>query len=75
MSLPLAAKKGDVSGDFAALRIRAGQTLSYAAVDDVPHDVRIRLTVRPSRGVEVFGVCLCGEGDYQAGSELSFRPA
>ena len=23
----------------------------------------------------MFGVCLCGEGDYRAGSELSFRPA
>ncbi len=75
LSLQMTAKKGDVSGDFAALRVGAGQTLSYAAVDDVPHDSRIRLTVRPERGVEVFGVCLCGEGDYQAGSELAFRPA
>jgi len=71
----LAAKKGDVSGDFAALRVRAEDTLSYAAVDNVPHDSRIRLTVRPAPGVEVLGVCLCGEGDYQSGSELSFRPA
>ena len=75
LSLRMAANKGDVSGDFAALRVCAGQTLSYMAVDDVPHESRIRLTVRPAQGVEVFGVCLCGEGDYRAGSELSFRPA
>lgn len=73
--LQMAAKTGDVSGDFAALRVRAGNTLSYAAVDDVPHESRIRLTVRPEPAVEAFGVCLCGEGDYRAGSELCFRPA
>ena len=75
LSLQMAAKKGDISGDFAALRVRAGQAISYLAVDDVPHESRIRLTLRPAQGVEVFGVCLCGEGDYRAGSELSFRPA
>jgi len=75
LPLRMAAKKGDVRGDFATLRVRAAQSISYAAVDDVPHDSRIRLTVRPAPGVEVFGVCLCGEGDYRAGSELSFRPA
>jgi hypothetical protein len=75
LSLPLAAQKGGVSGDLTALCVRAGQSLSYAAVDDVPHDAQIRLTVRPAAGVEVFGVCLCGEGDYQSGSELAFRPA
>ena len=31
--------------------------------------------MRPSPGVEAFGVCLRGEGDYRDGSELSFRPA
>ncbi|MCU0963125.1 MAG: hypothetical protein MUF48_23785, partial [Pirellulaceae bacterium] len=74
-SLRMAASRGQVEGDFTALHVRAGATMAYAAVDDVPHDSRIRVTVRPAPGVEVFGVCLCGEGDYQAGSELSFRPA
>jgi hypothetical protein len=75
LQLKLAAKKGEIAGDFAALRVRAGQTIAYAAAGDVPHEARIRLTVRPQRGAEVFGVSLCGEGDYEAGSELSFRPA
>ncbi len=75
LTLKMAARRGDVRGDFAALRVCAGQKLAYAAVDKVPHDSRIRFTVRPGRGVEAFGVCLCGAGDYQAGSELAFRPA
>ena len=75
LPLTLAATKGDAAGDWTALRVRGGQAISYAAVDGVPHDSRIRLTVHPAAGVAAFGICLCGEGDYQAGSELSFRPA
>ncbi len=74
LSLSISAEKGDVSGDFASLRVRAGETLSYAAIDGVPRDGRIRFTVRPVAGVAVLGVCLAGEGDYRSGSELSFRP-
>ncbi len=75
LSLPVTAKKGDAHGDLQELSILAGESLAYAAVDKVPHDVRIRLTVHPSEGMEAFGLCLRGEGDYQQGSELSFRPA
>jgi hypothetical protein len=75
LSLQLAQKEGDVSGNFKKLRIRAGESLCYAALDDVPHNLRIRLRVCPSKGVEAFGICLRGEGDYGEGNELSFRPA
>lgn len=75
-TLPLSVshKKGDVSGDFERLVVCSDGKLAYAAVDDVPQDVRIRLRVVPSQGVEAFGVCLRGEGDYARGSELCFRP-
>lgn len=75
LELALAATRGGVSSDGSALHIQAGPSLSYAAFDDVPHDCRIRMTIRPAAGSEVYGVCLCGEGDYESGSELSFRPA
>ena len=75
LSLQVTQKEGDVSGDFAKLRIRAGKSLSYAAVDDVPLNIRIRLTVQPSEGIEAFGLCLRGEGNYGEGNELCFRPA
>ena len=74
LTLAVADKKGDVVGDLGSVTIRGEDSLAYAALDDVPQDVRIRLTVRPSAGVEVFGLCLRGEGDYANGSELSFRP-
>jgi beta-fructofuranosidase len=74
LSLPLAKTEGDVSGDLHSLRIRAGNLLSYASIDEVPYDVRIRLVAKPSEGVEVFGLCCRGDGDYESGNELSFRP-
>lgn len=74
MPLGFAHKQGDVTGDAESLRIRAGSTLAYAAVDEMPRDIRLRLTVRPSDPVEAFGLCLRGEGDYAAGNELAFRP-
>jgi hypothetical protein len=74
LSLPLATTEGDVSGDLHSLRIRAGNLLSYASIDEVPYDVRIRLVAKPSEGVEVFGLCCRGDGDYESGNELSFRP-
>ena len=75
LSLQIDEKKGDVSGDFKQLRLRAGNSLSYVAVDNVPYDVRIRLRVDPSEDIEAFGVCLRGAGDYGEGNELSFRLA
>lgn len=75
--LPLAVthNRGNVSGDLASLQIRAGSALAYAAVDNVPQNVRIRLRVLPSANVEVLGLCVRGDGDYASGTELSFRPA
>jgi hypothetical protein len=75
IAFTVAQQVGDVSGNSESLQIRAGSSLAYAAVDDLPHDVRIHLRVRPSENVEVFGLCVCGDGDYAGGSELSFRPA
>lgn len=66
---------GDVAGDATALRIQADSSLSYAAIDHVPHNVRIRAKVTPSNRPGTFGLCVCGAGDYTSGSELSFRPA
>ena len=74
LSLPVTPGRGEVSGDLERLSIRAGESLAYGTVADVPHDVRIRLTVRPSEGVEAFGLCVRGEGDYREGNELSIRP-
>ncbi|MBN2477147.1 MAG: hypothetical protein JXB62_21245 [Pirellulales bacterium] len=75
LPLGVAQHKGDVSGDFARLCVRGGESLSYAAVDDVPYDVRVRLKVRPSEGIEAFGLTVRANGDYRDGSELCFRPA
>ena len=75
LTLQVARKEGDISGDFKKLRIRAGESLSYAAVDDVPYNTRMRLRVHASAEIEAFGLCLRGEGNYSNGSELSFRPA
>ena len=75
MPFVIAQRQGNVTGDSESLRVRAGSSLAYAAVDETPRDIRLRLTVRPSDPVEVFGLCLRGEGDYAEGNELAFRPA
>ncbi len=75
LPLRVAERKGDARGDLPELVLRAGDSLAYAAVDEVPHDVRIRLTVRPLAGIEAFGLCVRGDGDYREGSELLFLPA
>lgn len=75
LALSVSRKKGAVSGDFHRLVVRSEGDLAYVALDEVPHDVRIRMNVVPSQGVEAFGVCLRGEGGYASGSELCFRPA
>jgi hypothetical protein len=75
LAAEMAQKSGDVVGDARSLQIRAGSSLAFAAIEKVPRDVRIRLQVRPSKGVEAYGLCMRGGGDYAEGSELCFRPA
>jgi len=41
-------------------------------LDKVPLNVRITMTVKPSAGVNSFGLCMRGIGNYDKGTELKF---
>ncbi len=71
----VAQARGEVTAALDALRVRGRTSLAYAVIDELPYDVRIRLRACPSEGVEAFGLCVRGDGDYAGGNELSFRPA
>jgi hypothetical protein len=69
----IAGGRGTVAGDTEELHVGGAPGLNFACLDGVPHNVRIRLTVRPGADASAFGICLRGEGDA-AGNELRFEP-
>jgi beta-fructofuranosidase len=74
IALTIAKRKGAVRGSPQMLRVGGRKGLNYAAIDNVPYNVRILMTVQPGSGVNAFGLCFRGEGDYVSGNELRFEP-
>jgi hypothetical protein len=72
--LAISKRKGAVRGDTRRLHVGGQQGFSYAAIDNVPYNVRICMTVRPGAGASALGLCLRGERDYASGNELRFEP-
>ncbi|HVU14643.1 MAG TPA: hypothetical protein VHD90_25380 [Phototrophicaceae bacterium] len=57
-----------------ALRIDAQEGLEVAAVENVPRNAHITLTVRPEQSSAAFGLWLRGSGDFEQGYPLHFLP-
>lgn len=62
------------SGDGGKVTLHGG-AFAAAALDGVARNVRITLRVVPQPGIEAFGLCVRGKGNYQSGCELRFEPA
>ena len=65
-------KGADGNGD--TLRINALEGLEVAAIENVPRNVRITLTIRPEQNSADFGLWLRGSGNLEKGYALHFLP-
>ena len=64
-----------VSGTQKQVKLDATSGFEVAAFENVPQNVRITLDIKPEPGVNYFGLCLRGSGNYEKGCELRFDPA
>ncbi|MCK9414713.1 MAG: hypothetical protein M0Q53_20600 [Prolixibacteraceae bacterium] len=61
-----------VKGKSECVRIDGQDGFKAVMLDEIPQNVRITMTVKPTADSKLFGLCMRGDGDYARGIELQF---
>jgi hypothetical protein len=57
-----------------SIHLAAGEGLEAAMLQNVPHQARLSMRVRPGHDTATFGLRLRGAGAFESGYDLCFRP-
>ncbi|MCA0455042.1 MAG: family 43 glycosylhydrolase [Chloroflexi bacterium] len=74
LDLPYSPMTMEVTGSASSIDIRAVEGQAVAALDNVPQNARISLTVKPAANSVEFGLWLRGSGDMERGYPLTVLP-
>jgi len=73
-ALPCTPLTPGASGSAKSITLRAIEGLEVAAIDQVPHNVQIRMDVEPTALSADFGLWLRGSGNFENGYQMHFLP-
>jgi len=66
--------RSDATGDSTMVSLTSTKETAIATLTGIPQDCMITMEILPRVGVNKYGVCMRGSGNYEDGAELRFEP-